>query len=76
MIYINELPLRHLILNIDGTTNSRVGYSCPIAKLLSKVNELSVNYNFKAMPAGMDLIYLPENIVKNLSTDKKNVICL
>ena len=76
MIHINELPLRHLISNLDGTTNSSVGYSGPIGKLLSKVNELSVNYNFKAMPGGMDLIYLPENIVKNLSTDQKNCYLL
>ena len=40
MLDTNELPLRHLIANLDGPTNSKGGFKGPIGKLLSKVNQL------------------------------------
>ena len=40
MLHTNELPLRHLIANLDGPTNSKNGFKGPIGKLLSKVNKL------------------------------------
>lgn len=56
-LHTNELPLRHLIealgkiflcisevyasYNLDGKTTSKDGFSGPIGKLLSKVNEVA-----------------------------------
>ena len=40
MLHTNELPLRHLIANLDGPKNSKGGFIGPLGKLLSKVNQL------------------------------------
>ena len=76
MLHINELPLRHLVEKLDGATTSRDGFTGPIGKLLSKVHDLPINYEFKAMPGGEDLILLPEDVVKSLSTDQHNCYLL
>ena len=72
MIHLNELPLRHLIKKLDGETCSGNKFKGEIGKLLPKVNELPINYTFKALPDGEDLIHLPEEIVQTLSTDQYN----
>ena len=72
MIHTNELPLKHLIRNLDGDTCSAEKFSGTIGKLLSNVNNISVNYNFKAISDGEDLIDLPETTIKSLSTDQHN----
>ena len=76
MIHTNELPLKHLIEKLDGTTHSVSGFKGPIGKLLGKVHEMPVNYKFKAIPEGEDLIHLPEDIIKTLSTDQHNCYLL
>ena len=40
MLLTNELPLRHLVANLDEPKNSKDGFKGPIGKLLSKVNQL------------------------------------
>ena len=72
MIHINELPLRHLIENLDGKTCSADKFKGEIGKLLPKVNELPINYRFKALPDGDELIHLPEVMVEFLSSDQQN----
>ena len=37
-----ELPLRHIILNIDGETSGPVGFKGPISKTLANSEELPV----------------------------------
>lgn len=76
MIHLNELPLRHLIENMDGKTLSADKFKGEIGKLLPKVDQFSINYNFKALPDEDDLIHLPEDIVKTLSTDQQNCYLL
>lgn len=76
MIHLNELPLRHLIESLDGKTDSSNTYKGEIGKLLPKVNELPINYQFKPLPGGEDLIELPDDIVKSLSTDQHNCYLL
>jgi len=70
-LHTNELPLRHLIAALDGPTSSDKGFSGPVCSLLSKVNEMPYNPNFRAMPGGEDLISLPEEVVAKMSTDQK-----
>ena len=76
MIHLNELPLRHLIETLDGKTCSANKFKGEIGKILPKVYELPINYKFKALPGGEDLIDLPEDIVKTLSTDQHNCYLL
>ena len=76
MIHTNELPLRHLIEKLDGKSNSSVGYSGPIGKLLPKVHDFPVNDNFMVMSDGEDLIELPQDVISSLSTDQHNCYLL
>ena len=76
MLHINELPLRHLIEKLDGATSSRDGFTGTIGKLLSRVNELDINYDFKAIQGGEDLIPLTDEVVNSLSTDQHNCYLL
>ena len=75
MIHINELPLRHLIIQIDGKYIPKQGWTGPLGKLLSKVHDLEINWDFTPFP-DIDIIELPDDIVKNLSTDQKNCYLL
>lgn len=71
-IHINELPLRHLIEKLDGPFIPRSGFTGPIGKLLHKIDDLEVNYSFKALPDTNKIRELPEYIVNQMSTDQKN----
>ena len=42
MFHFNELPLRHLVLHLDGTTSGPTAFSGNIGKALEKCHELSV----------------------------------
>ena len=68
-IHTLELLLKHLIAALDGPTSSKDGYSGNVGKLLSTVEDMQYNKDFQALPGGEDLIVLPEDIVKNMSTD-------
>ena len=76
MIHTNELPLRPLIEKLDGKSNSSVGYSGPIGKLLPKVHDIPVNDNFMVISDGEDLIELPQDVISSLSTDQHNCYLL
>ena len=68
-IHTNELPLRHLITKLDGKSSSKDGFSGPIGKKLSEVNNMKKKSKFKAIKGTEKLIVLPDNIVKDMSTD-------
>ena len=65
MLHINELPLRHLIMTVDGTTHGPNAFSGPIGKQLGKCFLPIVN--FTAIPGEP----LPEIDIKNLSNDQQ-----
>ena len=69
MAHTNELGLRQLIQTLDGKTDSKKGFSGPLGKLLKKVDTMKTNRNFKKISVGPELIELPSEIVKTLSTD-------
>ena len=66
----NELPLRHLIVELGGKTLSNSKWSGELGKMLDTVTELNTNRNFEAVTLGEPLIALPDKIIKNLSTDQ------
>ena len=68
-LHCNELLLRHVISKLDGKTTSKDGFSGPIGKLIAKVNSMERNYNFKPIPGLEELLDIPQDIVKNMSTD-------
>ena len=70
-LHLNELPLRHLMAELDGPTTSDTGFSGPIGKALAGVTDLPIKKNFKKITLGADLIDLPEDVRKDLSTDQK-----
>ena len=70
-LHVNELPLRHLIRQIDGPTSSEKGFMGPVCSLLSKVEQMPFNPKFKALPGGEDLISLTDEVVAAMSTDQK-----
>ena len=70
-LHCNELPLRHLITNLDGPTSSDKGYMGPVCSLLSKVNDMPCNPGYKALPGGEDLIKLTEEVLISMSSDQR-----
>ena len=76
MIHVNELPLRCLIIKLDGPYISKSGWTGPIGKLLERVDEIKVNPDFIPFADVEDLIKLPEEVVCKLSTDQKNCYLL
>ena len=76
MIHINELPLRHLVITIDGKYIPKQAWTGPIGKLLEKVNTLEINPEFTPFPELVDIISIPEDIAKKMSTDQKNCYLL
>ncbi|KAG0724775.1 hypothetical protein GWK47_004955 [Chionoecetes opilio] len=71
VLHTNELPLRHLITSIDGPTSSDTGFTGPVCSLLSSVNEMQYNTEFRGVPGGKDLAEIPEYILVNMSTDQQ-----
>ena len=45
-LHLNELPLRHLIEQLDGPTKSDTGFSGPLGKALGMVTELPIDDKF------------------------------
>ena len=68
-VHTNELGLRELIKKTDGDTDSKTSFKGPLGKMLKKVNDMKVASSFPAVSIGPDLISLPPDIVKNLSSD-------
>ena len=62
------MNVKHLIEALDGPTNSKDGFT-GLGKLLSRVNDLPVNYNFRALPGGEEYIILTEEQAKKLTID-------
>lgn len=72
LLHANELPLRHLIQNLDGKTNDPKGFSGVIGKSLEKCQLMPVA-NFAVIHAE-----LPVADTNDLSTDQKYLyqICI
>lgn len=67
LLHCNELPLRHLIHQIDGKTNDPRGFTGPIGKQLSNCDKMSV-VPFQIIKPDVEL---PSIDVCDLSTDQK-----
>ena len=71
-IHTNELPIRHLITKLDGATTSGTGFTEDVCKLLNRVEDLESEPNFEPIGTnGEPLIELPDEVVRNMSTDSQ-----
>ena len=70
-LHTNELLLRHLMELLDGKTDSKTGFSGPLGKLLKLVADMKRTQSFKKIDLGPDLISLPDEVIKDLSTDQE-----
>ena len=69
MLHINELPLRHLVIGLDGPTSSVTGWTGPIGKILSQVNKMTRLAVFEPIPQLEPLMVLSDDILQSMSTD-------
>ena len=70
LLHLNELPLRHIFLRLDGTTKSPDSFSGPIGSQLGgSVSDWQVQSNFQRIP-NSNFPVLPNNIIDDLSTDQ------
>ena len=70
-LHTNELPLRHLIIELDGPTSSDNTFSGPLGKALQNVEDLEYNPKFKAIQLGPGHPELSQEIIDDLSTDQQ-----
>jgi len=69
LLHCNELPLRHVFLELDGTTKSPDSFSGPVGKRLNgKVSTWPVK-NFESIE-NANFPKLPDDIVDDLSSDQ------
>ena len=69
-LHTNELGLRHLFELLDGKTNSKTGWSGFLGRLLKLIEGMEREYMFKVINLGPELIELPDDVVRDLSTDQ------
>ena len=71
-LHTNELPLRHLMIDLDGKSVSDNKFSGPIGKLILSVLELPVlTGELPDIGVPINLIDLDDNIMNDLSADQK-----
>ena len=70
-MHTNELPLRHLIILLDGPTSSDNTFSGPLGKTLQNVENLEYNPKFNAIVLGPGLPELSQDVIDDLSTDQQ-----
>ena len=70
-LHLNELPWRHVFVDIDGPTDSKNTFKGVIGKLLPKVEDLEWNPRFKKLADGPDLPVITEDVAADLSSDQK-----
>ena len=71
LLHINELPWRHLIINLDGKTSSTDHWSGPVARMFSLVDDLPKLLFFEPINLLEPLIEIPDEIIHNMSQDSK-----
>ena len=69
-LHLNELPWRHVFIDIDGPTDSKNTFQGVIGKLLPNVEELDWNPRFKKFDEGPGLPNISEELASDLSSDQ------
>ena len=56
--------------NVDGPCSDK-RFTGPLCPLLSQVNEMAYNPDFRAVPGSAKIIYILDNVVNFMSTDSQ-----
>jgi hypothetical protein len=70
-LHLNELPFRHVFVEIDGPTDSKNTFKGVIGKMLPTVEELEFNPKFKKIIEGPGLPTIAEEVANDLSSDQR-----
>ena len=70
-LHTGELPLRHLVIDLDGPTSGKDSFSGPVGKLAKRADSLPPASHFEAISPGIPMRSLPPAVVNDLSTDQK-----
>ena len=70
MLHTNELPLRHLFLNLDGFTTGATTFSGPIGRAFHECEKMPV-VPFASIVDGHPPVDLPQDVVDDLSEDQQ-----
>ena len=71
LLHTNELPLRHLLVELDGPTGSANTLTGPVGKLLPITQTLPYNPDFPPLSVGEALPVLPPEVIADLSWDQQ-----
>jgi hypothetical protein len=71
MLHLNELPLRHVFVGLDGPTVSNNTFKGVIGKILPRVEELDWTDKFEKVQVGQGIPELSEEIASDLSSDQR-----
>ena len=66
-----ELPLRHIIQELDGKSRSGKDYSGEIGSSLPTCEQLPFDSDFQPLNLGSGPPDLPDSVIQDLSTDQK-----
>ena len=72
LLHFNELPLRALFYDLDGTTSGPRSFTGPIGKLVAGDLDSNPGVPFDLIP--VDLPCMPQEIVDDLSTDQRQLL--
>ena len=67
LLHTNELPLCHLVQELDDPTGSSNTFTGPAGKLLSRTQNLPYNSEFEPLNAGEPLPEMPAEVMADLS---------
>ena len=69
LLNLNDLPVRHSFINLNGTTKSSDNFSVPIGSQLNGTVSYWNVVKFKAIPHA-PFIVIPTEVINELSTDQ------
>ncbi|XP_065681624.1 uncharacterized protein LOC124811008 [Hydra vulgaris] len=72
LLHVNELPLRHLVSKLDGSSNNSNNYSGPVGKSLTSPIHLNLTVDF--IQVETDVEYPPPCVIKDLSADQRMLL--
>ena len=71
LLHTNELPLHHLIIELDGPTASGDRFTGALGQVLNQVEEMPYNPRFKVIKPGPNFPDLSQDVIDDLSTDQQ-----
>ena len=69
-LHTNELPIKHLMAELDGKTTSNNAFSGPVGKIVDKVTNFRVRDSISKLNVKIELIELRE-VIKSISHNQK-----